>query len=118
MDLSMPAGTPAPTPTTAQTLVAEQLTAIEALAVIGRTFAKLPAVNLSVGHLFPNTICIDVHDALSAFEAWRDALCIPVDRVHLRGTGERYIKAETIFHGARVELTGYAQAANEWGGAR
>jgi hypothetical protein len=94
--------------------VATQLTALEALAVLGRTRAHLPAVDFQVGTIFPDTIRIHIHHDLGAFEAWRESLGIPGDSVsHSSYDGRLTLTATTTFLGATIELTGYATALPE-----
>jgi hypothetical protein len=95
----------------ARPILAGQLTALEALIVLARTHAHLPAVDMQVGSIFPDTIRMHIHHDLGAFEAWREALGIPGDSVdHSAFDGRVTLKASTAFHGATVDITGYATA--------
>jgi hypothetical protein len=109
-------GRPAPGP-----VLAAQLTAIEALVVIGRTFAHLPGADLQTGPIYPDRLTISLHDNLDGFEQWRTVLGIaPADVEHRQRPGRLHmtLKAETTFHGVTVELVGYAPALPTEGGAQ
>lgn len=102
-------GRPAPRPT-----VATQLTALEALIVIGRTCATLPAAHFEVGTIYPEQVRISLHHDLPAFEAWRAALRIPeADVEHRTYDRQMSLTACTTMYGATVELVGYAPALPE-----
>lgn len=95
-------------------ILAGQLTALEALLVLARTHAHLPAVDFQVGTIFPDTIRMHIHGDLGVFEAWREALGIHGDGVsHKSFDGRLTLTASTTFHGATVEITGYATALPE-----
>jgi hypothetical protein len=97
--------------------LAAQLTAVEALAVIGRTFAHLPAVSLNLSTVYPDTIRVHVHDDLGVFETWREALGIHADSIEYKTyENQLTLTASTTFHAATVEVTGYAPALPETGG--
>lgn len=109
-------GRPAPGPA-----LAAQLGALEALVVIGRTFAHLPGADLQNGLIYPDVITVSVHDDLGGFEQWRTVLGIAAGDVdHQQRPNSRHmtLKASTTFHGVTVELVGYAPALPEQGGAR
>ena len=96
---------------TARPALAEQLAALEALIVIGRTFAHLPGAYLELNPIFPDVIAIRLHDDLDGFEQWRTALGIAEDDVdHQQRPGSRHmtLKATTTFARATVELIAYA----------
>jgi hypothetical protein len=98
----------------ARPIVATQLTALEALIVIGRTCATLPAAHFEVGAIYPDEVRISLHHDLPAFEAWRAALRIPEDDVnHRTYDGQMSLTARTTMYGATVELVGYAPALPE-----
>lgn len=93
--------------------LAAQLTALEALIVIGRTFAHLPGVDINLSPITPRELTLSVHDDLDAFEQWRAALGIAaedVDHSQRPGSGHMVLKARTTFARATVELVGYAPA--------
>jgi hypothetical protein len=93
--------------------LAEQLAALEALVVIGRTFAHLPGVDINLSPITPGELTLSVHDDLSAFEQWRAALGIAADDVdHCQRPGRTHmtLKAKTVFARTTVELVGYAPA--------
>jgi hypothetical protein len=102
------------TATTTRPILATQLTALEALLVLARTFAHLPAVSLNLSTVYPDTIRMHIHDGLGVFETWRGALGIPADSVEHNTYEDRLtLTASTTFHGATVEITGYATALPE-----
>lgn len=97
--------------TTTRQIAASQLTALEALAVIGRTYATLPAAHFETGTVYPGQIRISIHHDLDAFEAWRVGLRIPeTDVEHRTYDGQMNLTATTTMYGATVELVGYAPA--------
>ncbi|MFI0897085.1 hypothetical protein [Streptomyces sp. NPDC020983] len=99
---------------------AEQLPALEALIVIGRTFAHLPAITINLSPIYPGEIVLSVHDDLAAFEQWRTALGIAegdVDHQQRPRSTHMVLKARTTFARATVELVGYAPALPTLGAA-
>lgn len=107
--------------TTIRPALAAQLTALEALTVIGRTFAHLPGITVNLSPIYPGEIVLSVHDDLDAFEQWRTALGIAADDVdHCQrpGRSHMHLKAKTTFARAAVELVGYAPALPEMGGGQ
>jgi hypothetical protein len=99
-------------------ILAAQLTAIEALVVIGRTFAHLPGADLQIGPIYPDVLTVSLHDNLDGFEQWRTVLGVPaaeVDHQQRPGRAHMTLKASTTFHGVTVELVGYAPALPEAG---
>lgn len=54
-------------------------------------------------------IGVHLHDGLGDFEAWREALGIPVDEVVFRvGPHSTVMRADTTFAGVRVTVVGYS----------
>jgi hypothetical protein len=101
--------------------LAEQLTALDALTTIGRTFAHLPGADLQISPVYPDVLVISLHDNLDGFEQWRAALGIAADDVdHCQRPGRAHmtLKARTRFARATVELVGYAPALESVGGER
>lgn len=99
------------TVSTPSPMAATQLTALEALIVIGRTCAGLPAADFQVGTIWPEQVRISLHHDLPAFEAWRVALLIPeADVEHRVYDGQMTLTARIQKYGATVELVGYAPA--------
>jgi len=89
--------------------LAGQHVAWAALAQIAEVFGHLPAPCITVGDVFPDTVQISVHDSLAHFEVWRTALGIPSEAVSYRDlTTTMSLKAPGAFHGATIELTGFA----------
>lgn len=103
----------------ARQALAAQLTAVEALAVIGRTFAHLPGIDVNLSPITPGEVTLSVHDDLDAFEQWRAALGIAaadVDHCQRPGRAHMTLKGRTTFARATVELVGYAPALPVTGG--
>lgn len=118
--LTTPAGNTPGRPATGP-LLAQQLVALEALVVIGRTFAHLPGADMQTGPIYPDQLTISLHDNLDGFEQWRTVLGIAPDDVEHRqrpGRTHMTLKATTTFHGVTVELVGYAPALPGNGGTR
>lgn len=93
--------------------LAAQLAALEALVVIGRTFAHLPGADINLSPITPGVLTLSVHDDLDGFEQWRMALGIAaedVDHCQRPGRGHMTLKAVTTFARVTVELVGYAPA--------
>jgi len=104
-------GRPTPGP-----ILAAQLPALEALVVIGRTFAHLPGADMQTGPIYPDQLTISLHDNLDGFEQWRAVLGIaPGDVEHRQRPGRAHmtLKGTATFHGVTVELVGYAPAMPE-----
>jgi hypothetical protein len=92
---------------------ADQLTATEALAVIGRTFAHLPPTDVHLSTITPGELTLSIHNDLGAFEQWRTALGIAADDVEHQQrprSAHMTLKARTTFARASVELVGFAPA--------
>jgi hypothetical protein len=99
--------------------LAAQLTALEALAVIGRTFAHLPGADLQISPVYPDVLVISLHDNLDGFERWRAALGIAADDIdHCQRPGRAHmtLKAHATFARITVQLVGYAPALESIGG--
>lgn len=93
----------------AASVVADQRPALEALAHIATACAHLPMADFHIGAVYVNTLTISLHDDLSGFERWREALGILASAVEYRAlTHNLNLKAITTFAGATVELVGYA----------
>ncbi|MEU5543569.1 hypothetical protein AB0G85_14410 [Streptomyces sioyaensis] len=81
------------------------------LRLLAADFAGLPAVNVDVSTIFPNTLELISHDDFGAFEAWRSALDIDAGSVSYAeqsGGRTRVLKAETKHTGVRLCLTAYS----------
>ncbi|MFF0448251.1 hypothetical protein ACFYT4_17895 [Streptomyces sp. NPDC004609] len=83
------------------------------LRMLAVEFAHLPAPCVSVSAVYPNRLDLSVHDDLTAFEAWREALGLAPESVsyHEQSDGRtRVLEAQTQYAGAQLHLTGYAKA--------
>ncbi|MEU6325954.1 hypothetical protein ABZ851_01465 [Streptomyces sp. NPDC047049] len=83
------------------------------LRLLAADFAGLPAVNVDVSTIFPNTLELVSHDDFGAFEAWRSALGIEADSVSYAeqsGGQTRVLQAETDHTGVRLRLTAYSHS--------
>lgn len=91
--------------------VADQGAPLAAMAQIAAAFRHLPAATLEVGAVYPEDLTVRLHDGLDDFEAWREALGIPVDDITFsaRPSGIT-LKARTKFAGAALDLIGYSDA--------
>lgn len=101
--------------------LAEQLTALEALIVIGRTFAHLPGADFHLSPITPGMVTISLHDNLDGFEQWRAALGIADGDVEYRqrpSSTHMTLKGVTTFTRATVELVGFAPAVPAAGGGQ
>ncbi|ATY97218.1 hypothetical protein [Streptomyces cavourensis] len=74
-------------------------------------FPGLPGVTVRICPIFPDQVELAVHDDLTAFEAWREALEISpekvVHRVQSQGT-THVLDVHTVLMGARLRLVAYA----------
>ncbi|WP_435057375.1 hypothetical protein [Streptomyces sp. bgisy060] len=89
---------------------------LAALVVLDAKFSHLPAPNVDFCPVYPDRLRLSLHDDLSAFEAWREALNIdPTAVVHRvqRGGGTRVLKVHGCFAGADVELIGFTPVPAE-----
>jgi hypothetical protein len=91
-----------------QTLTIQQ-PALKALAAIALAFPHLPAAGIHLSTIYPDQIDVDLHDDLSDFEAWREALDIAPDAVERVELPSRMTLCVVgSFAGAEVFLHGYA----------
>ncbi|MFF2777892.1 hypothetical protein ACFVU3_23620 [Streptomyces sp. NPDC058052] len=89
---------------------------LTALVALDARFSHLPAPNVDLCPVYPDRLCLSLHDDLGAFEAWREALNIdPAAVVHrVQGNGgTRVLKVHGRFAGADIELTGFTPALAE-----
>ncbi|MFJ9416222.1 hypothetical protein ACIRPT_18860 [Streptomyces sp. NPDC101227] len=83
------------------------------LRLLAVDFSGLPAMNVDVSTIFPNTLELISHDDFGAFEAWRSALGIEADSVSYAeqsGGRTRVLKAETNHTGVRLCLVAYTHS--------
>ncbi|GGI67090.1 hypothetical protein [Wenjunlia tyrosinilytica] len=84
---------------------------LRALRMLAAEFPDLPAVYVQVSPIYPDSLELTLHDDLSAFETWREALGIAAETVTYReqggGTTVR-LEGSTGFAGATVRLRGFA----------
>lgn len=83
---------------------------LTALVALDAKFSHLPAPNVDLCPVYPDRLRLSLHDGLSAFEAWREALNIdPAAVVHRvqGGGGTRVLKVHGHFAGADIELVGF-----------
>ncbi|MEV3875281.1 hypothetical protein [Streptomyces sp. NPDC049906] len=100
---------------------------LRALRLLAAEFPDLPAPCVDLSTIFPDRLCLRLHEApgappLAAFEAWRAALGVPDGEVtgRFQCGGVWVLTAEAWFEGARVELSAYADLdvpTAKWGGA-
>lgn len=91
--------------------LAQQRLALGALAQLSAAFGHLPGAHFSLNTIFPDQVDISLHDGVTAFEPWREALGIPSESVQFNGDGKAmHLKAITTFAGATVELIGFIEA--------
>jgi hypothetical protein len=84
--------------------------ALLALRVLSAEYPDLPAPCVSVSTVYPDRLDLALHDDLSAFEAWREALGIDPGAVaygEQSGGRTRVLSALTDYAGARIRLTGF-----------
>lgn len=83
---------------------------LRVLRLLAVDFGHLPAPEIDVSTIYPDRLCLRLHDDLASFEIWRDALGIVPDDVtyHEQNDGRtRVLKASAGYAGAVLELTGY-----------
>ncbi|MEU2789056.1 hypothetical protein [Streptomyces sp. NPDC007100] len=91
------------------TTLADQQAALDAAAVLARTFSHLPAAYIAVSPVYPSQIDIGLHEGLGDFETWREALSLPPADVEYRTYGDGvFLRGRGKSLGANVEITGYA----------
>lgn len=83
----------------------EQAPVFEALMAIAAEFAELPRPYIVVLNTGPSFILQLSHP--SHFEAWREALGLPVASVELEGWSSVWLAAASQFRGVAFELTGH-----------
>lgn len=89
---------------------AEQAIALDAMAVLRASFGHLPAAHVEASPIFPGQVSVHLHgnDGHSHFEAWREAMGIPVGAVEFQvGDTGASLTASGPFAGATVWLRSY-----------
>ncbi|KOV63299.1 hypothetical protein [Streptomyces sp. MMG1121] len=90
------------------------------LRLLAADFGYLPAPDVDLSRIYPERLTLRFHEGLHAFEAWREALAVPPEKVAhgVQGDGAtRVLKASTDYAGAEVHLIGYADVPVADGGA-
>ncbi|MFD3512570.1 hypothetical protein [Streptomyces sp. NPDC058657] len=85
---------------------------LRALNVLAAQYPNLPAGDIEITEIYPDRLKMAFHDALGAFEAWRDALEIaPEDVDHGTQSGGSMLRltASISYAGAEVQLVGFAE---------
>lgn len=93
---------------------------LRVLRVLAADFGHLPAPDVDLTRIYPGRLTLRFHEGLHAFEAWREALAVPPEKVThgVQGDGiTRVLKATTDYAGAEVHLHGYSDAPADGGGA-
>ena len=93
---------------------------LQALRLLAVDFPHLPAPDIDLTRLYPDRLTLCFHDGLDVFEAWREALGVPLDAVthRVQGGGRTHVlKASTVYAGADVYLRGFADVASVGGAA-
>ncbi|MBG0854342.1 hypothetical protein I2W78_21505 [Streptomyces spinoverrucosus] len=93
---------------------------LRALRLLVADFGHLPAPDVDLSRIYPDRLTLRFHEGLDAFEAWREALAVPPEKVThgVQGDGmTRVLKASTDYAGAVVHLHGYTDVPAADGGA-
>ncbi|MGW1804574.1 hypothetical protein [Streptomyces sp. NPDC002078] len=83
---------------------------LRVLRLLAADFGHLPAPDVDLTRIYPDRLTLRFHEGLDAFEAWREALAVPPEKVThgVQGDGmTRVLKATTDYAGAEVHLHGY-----------
>ncbi|MEU8988665.1 hypothetical protein AB0C98_19815 [Streptomyces sp. NPDC048558] len=93
---------------------------LRVLRLLAADFGHLPAPDVDLSRIYPERLTLRFHEGLHAFEAWREALAVPPEKVthgvQLDGI-TRVLKASTDYAGAEVHLHGYSDGPAADGGA-
>ncbi|GAA2296603.1 hypothetical protein GCM10010234_43480 [Streptomyces hawaiiensis] len=93
---------------------------LQALRLLTVDFPHLPAPDIDLTRIYPDRLTLCFHDGLHVFEAWREALGVPPDRVThtVQGGGRTHVlKASTVYAGADVQLRGFTDVESDGGAA-
>ncbi|MFC7219935.1 hypothetical protein ACFQLX_17450 [Streptomyces polyrhachis] len=93
---------------------------LRVLRLLAADFGHLPAPDIDLSRIYPDRLTLRFHEGLNAFEAWREALAVPPEKVThgVQGDGmTRVLKATTDYAGAVVHLHGYTDVPATHGGA-
>ncbi|MET9070979.1 hypothetical protein ABZX95_02135 [Streptomyces sp. NPDC004232] len=93
---------------------------LRVLRLLAADFGHLPAPDVDLSPIYPERLTLRFHGGLHAFEAWREALAVPPEKVAhgVQGDGTtRVLKASTDYGGAEVHLHGYTDVPAADGGA-
>ncbi|MET7911535.1 hypothetical protein ABZS98_25345 [Streptomyces avermitilis] len=90
------------------------------LRLLAADFGHLPAPDVDLTRIYPDRLTLRFHEGLHAFEAWREALAVPPEKVThgVQGDGiTRVLKATTDYAGAELHLHGYTDVPADGGAA-
>ncbi|MDT0477985.1 hypothetical protein RM863_38295 [Streptomyces sp. DSM 41014] len=92
---------------------------LRVLRLLAADFGHLPAPDVDLSRVYPDRLTLRYHEGLDAFEAWREALAVPPERVThaVQGAGTRVLRASADYAGAEVHLYGYSDVPAVDGGA-
>ncbi|MGW2644630.1 hypothetical protein ACWC2T_06860 [Streptomyces sp. NPDC001393] len=94
---------------------------LRVLRLLAADFGHLPAPGVDLSPIYPEGLTLRFHEGLHAFEAWREALAVPPQKVTHRMQSDgttRVLKASTDYAGAELHLIGYTDVpAADGGGA-
>ncbi|PNE41612.1 hypothetical protein [Streptomyces noursei] len=89
---------------------------VRALRLLAADFPDLPAVDFGISRVFPDLLELSCHDGFSVFEAWREALGIPLDSVtytELPVSSTRVLEARIDYASVHLRLVGYSPAESQ-----
>jgi hypothetical protein len=93
---------------------------LRVLRLLAADFGHLPAPDVDLTHVYPDRLTLRFHEGLHAFEAWREALAVPPEKVTHRlqsGGTTLVLKAWTDYAGAELHLHGYSDVPADRGAA-
>ncbi|MFF4549236.1 hypothetical protein ACFY1J_34220 [Streptomyces sp. NPDC001406] len=93
---------------------------LRVLRLLAADFGHLPAPDVDLSRIYPEQLTLRFHEGLHAFEAWREALAVPPEKVAHRVQSDgmtRVLKASTDYAGAELHLIGYTDVPAADGGA-
>jgi hypothetical protein len=93
---------------------------LRVLRLLAADFGQLPAPDVDLSRIYPERLTLRFHEGLHAFEAWREALAVPPEKVTHKVQGDgttRVLKATTDYAGAELHLHGYTDVPAADGGA-
>lgn len=93
---------------------------LRVLRVLAADFGHLPAPDVDLTRIYPDRLTLRFHEGLHTFEAWREALAVPPEKVthRLQSDGTTLVlKASTDYAGAELHLHGYTDVPADGGAA-